>query len=257
MIESFFQSLRREGVAYLLISGQATVLYGAATFSEDIDLWIDPTPANCTSLLSALRSLQAAYYKLTPPLQEECLKRGHGFHFAIPDDDEEAVYLDVIGQPPRVNGFAAAAAAARLMATDWGEIPTASIRDLVALKRTQRLADYPIISRLVLCFLQELSSVTEEDALWALANLYTVDELLEALACQPALADFADDDVQLLCRQQEAGEIEEDLRHAIETALLVRIQQSQRADRDYWRGIIAELRDLRSQGMLMPTGTAV
>jgi hypothetical protein len=34
MIASFFQSLEREGVAYLLISGQAAVLYGAATFSE-------------------------------------------------------------------------------------------------------------------------------------------------------------------------------------------------------------------------------
>ena len=37
MIASFFQSLETHRVAYLLISGQATVLYGAATFSEDID----------------------------------------------------------------------------------------------------------------------------------------------------------------------------------------------------------------------------
>jgi hypothetical protein len=43
MIANFFQSLERHGVEYLLISGQATVLYGAATFSEDIDLWISPT----------------------------------------------------------------------------------------------------------------------------------------------------------------------------------------------------------------------
>ena len=42
MIRSFFQSLEDKQVAYLLISGQATVLYGAATFSEDIDLWVKP-----------------------------------------------------------------------------------------------------------------------------------------------------------------------------------------------------------------------
>ena len=42
MIASFFQSLDTHRVAYLLISGQATVLYGAATFSEDIDLWVEP-----------------------------------------------------------------------------------------------------------------------------------------------------------------------------------------------------------------------
>jgi len=38
MIANFFQSLDRNRTDYLLISGQATVLYGAATFSEDIDL---------------------------------------------------------------------------------------------------------------------------------------------------------------------------------------------------------------------------
>lgn len=38
MIESFFRSLELRGVDYLLSSRQATVLYGAATFSEDIDL---------------------------------------------------------------------------------------------------------------------------------------------------------------------------------------------------------------------------
>jgi len=37
MIASFFQSLETRCVAYLLISGQATVLYGAATFPEDMD----------------------------------------------------------------------------------------------------------------------------------------------------------------------------------------------------------------------------
>ena len=40
MIASFFQSLEREAVAYLLVSGQATVLYGAAAFSEDVELWM-------------------------------------------------------------------------------------------------------------------------------------------------------------------------------------------------------------------------
>ena len=47
MIASFFQNLDARHVEYLLISGQATVLYGAATFSEDIDLWVNkPTIGN-------------------------------------------------------------------------------------------------------------------------------------------------------------------------------------------------------------------
>src|SRR5512141_1363680 len=44
MIANFFQSLEDHRVEHLLISGQASVLYGAATFSEDVDLWINPTP---------------------------------------------------------------------------------------------------------------------------------------------------------------------------------------------------------------------
>ncbi len=46
MIANFFESLNHHPVEYLLISGQATVLYGAATFSEDIDLWLHPTEDN-------------------------------------------------------------------------------------------------------------------------------------------------------------------------------------------------------------------
>ena len=46
MSANSFQNLSTHGVASLLISGQAAVLYGAATFSEDIDLWIEPTPAD-------------------------------------------------------------------------------------------------------------------------------------------------------------------------------------------------------------------
>ena len=36
-MRTLFRSFERFGVDYLLISGQASILYGAATFSEDID----------------------------------------------------------------------------------------------------------------------------------------------------------------------------------------------------------------------------
>jgi hypothetical protein len=82
MIEGFFRSLERESVAYLLISGQAAVLYGAAVFSEDVDLWVRPTPDNARAMLSALASVSATYYNLTPPFEVPYMARGHGFHFA-------------------------------------------------------------------------------------------------------------------------------------------------------------------------------
>ncbi|MBN1672658.1 MAG: hypothetical protein JXR37_16570 [Kiritimatiellae bacterium] len=71
MIASFFRSLEDHAVDYLLISGQATVLYGAAAFSEDIDLWVNPTEPNRRAFLSALAARRACYYKATPPFEGE------------------------------------------------------------------------------------------------------------------------------------------------------------------------------------------
>ena len=38
-----FRSFERHGVDYLLIGGQATILYGASQFTEDVDFWVRPT----------------------------------------------------------------------------------------------------------------------------------------------------------------------------------------------------------------------
>ena len=36
MIKNFFHALNQSNVQYMLISGQATILYGAATFSDEL-----------------------------------------------------------------------------------------------------------------------------------------------------------------------------------------------------------------------------
>ena len=102
MIKNFFQSLEAGGVEYLLISGQATVLYGAATFSEDIDLWVNPTAANAGRFLSVMRSCHARYYKLTPPWEVEWLARGHGFHFVLPESSGPAAPRGPTRAPPEI-----------------------------------------------------------------------------------------------------------------------------------------------------------
>jgi hypothetical protein len=43
-MRNFLGFLEKEGVRYLLISGQACVLYGASSFTEHIDLWVRPAP---------------------------------------------------------------------------------------------------------------------------------------------------------------------------------------------------------------------
>ncbi len=262
MIANFFQSLERHGVEYLLISGQAAVLYGAATFSEDIDLWINPTEKNRDRFLLALHDAGARYYKLTPPLTVGNLERGHGFHFVLPGEKENEVFLDVMGSPPRTGSFTAAAATAQRIETEWGAIPTIGIKELVELKKTQRLEDYPVIGKLALTWLGLPECKTPaDDLLWALQNIFTLPELTELFVSHAAAVDIAmkfNRDVGQFGRQVAAtDEIESGVERDVGNFFQKRMSELQGADRDYWREIIRELKQFRAAGKLMLEGESV
>ena len=263
MIANFFQSLSDRGVEYLLISGQATVLYGAATFSEDIDLWINPTSENRDRFSAALRNCRARFYKLTPRLTVENLSRGHGFHFVLPGVKVSEVFLDVMGSPPRVGSFAASLAAARWMETEWGAIRTIGLQPLVELKKTQRLEDYPIISKLSLAwFDQPECSKTPGDVRWALQNIFTLPELRIFFAEHAEAVDLSVENlnpvVTELGRQLRSGEdVRESVERQVNEWMQQRIADLQLADRRYWREIIAKLKRLRATGKLAPEGSEV
>jgi len=260
MIESFFQSLERQKVDYLLISGQATVLYGAATFSEDVDLWVDPTLENRDRLVAALRSCGACHYKLTPSLTVEHLRRGHGFHFRLCPGTPDELFLDVMGAPPRVGGFQRTKESVRWMNTGWGRLPVVGLRDLVELKKTQRIEDYAIISRLALLwFAQPECRGQPQDFQWAWENVFTLTELQAFVEQWPSALDHTPASVPSTVReftQQFAAEPPPSAgaEEAASCWLQSRMAPLQRADRDYWRPIIAELKRFRSQGLLVPEG---
>jgi hypothetical protein len=261
MIANFFQNLNASKIKYLLISGQATVLYGAATFSEDIDLWINPTTENCDRFLTSLRACGARYYKLTPPFTPANLQRGHGFHFVLGDGGDTA-FLDVMGNPPRAGSFTAANESACWMQTEWGDIRTVGIKALVELKKTQRLEDYPIISKLALAwFDQPERAKTPDDFIWALENIFTLPELTIFFTEHPEAVTVAsgfDSKVATLGRQLQAtADAPESIEQPVRELFQSRITELQMADRHYWRGIIAELKVLRAAGKLMPEGSAI
>ena len=78
------------------------------------------------------------------------------------------------------------------METEWGAIRTIGIKPLVELKKTQRLEDYPIISKLALAwFDQPECAKTAADFLWALQNIFTLPELTVFFTEQPAAVDVA------------------------------------------------------------------
>jgi len=233
-MRNLFRSFDRFGLEYLLISGQASVLYGAATFSEDVDIWVRPTRKNVTKLLRALAACRARVYKLTPPLTVRHLRTGHGFHFTVPSTSE-TVYLDVMGRPPRVGDFLASRGRAVLLKSGWGSLPVVSIEDLVAIKRTRRFHDYEVISNLVRIRLSQSGPSSPGLLRWALRESFR-----------------AEDRVAFARRLGRSLTMAESRRRiARET------QRCQAQDVAYWRPIIRELRELRRKGRLLPEGGRV
>lgn len=226
-----FRSCERFGVKYLLISGQASVLYGAASFSEDVDLWVEPAPSSASRLLKALAQCGARVHKLTPPLERAFMRAGHGYHFRLPPD----VYLDVMFMPPRVGSFRMAAKRCVRMRTPWGRVPVVAIEDLVELKKTRRLYDYEVISALAKIRLETAPDADRPLLRWAVSNSFRVEQRAALL--------------QRLGRPMTTDECI--ARIAADVARL------QKRDVTYWRRRIHELGRLRRAGRLLPEGLSV
>jgi hypothetical protein len=229
-----FSSFERAGLEYLLISGQASVLYGAAMFSEDVDLWIRATPANARKLLLALADQRARVHRLTPALTLRNMRAGHGFHFVVAGRPLDA-YLDIMAKPPRVGSFGSAKRRARSMRTDWGMLPVVHPVDLVEIKKPRRLADFDIITNLVLLYLAEKPEPGKAVLRWAAENCFRPEERAAILA--------------LLGRRQTVAECA--LRISKE------VFELQARDRAYWSTIIDELRKMRREGKLLADGILV
>lgn len=258
-MRSFFLALDRRRVRYLLISGQASVLYGAATFSEDIDLWVQPRAENLTSFRQALADTGARIYKLTPPLRPDLARRGHDFHFLVPGAGGPA-FVDVMGQPPRVGRFPAASRRRSDLETPWGTLPVLAIRDLVELKLTRRLADYQVVSNLVRVASRDRSAPPRATprglTSWALRRMFEPEGLLELLATLPAARAAARRLDRPALAPLLTGRGDPDLA-ACQRLLAAEISERQDADRRYWRPIVAELSELRRTGDLLPEGEPV
>jgi hypothetical protein len=52
--KEFVELLNSTGVEYLLVGGYALAAHGHPRYTGDLDIWVEPTPANVTRLLGAL-----------------------------------------------------------------------------------------------------------------------------------------------------------------------------------------------------------
>ncbi len=261
MTKSFFLTLNRANVKYMLISGQATVLYGAATFSEDIDLWVLPETGNWQKFIRGLQKSGAKIYKVTPPLKSEFIQKGHGFHFEFSAINKEpGWFLDVMGVVPRVGTFQKAWGNVEFHKTGWGTMPVIGLRDLVEIKKTRRLEDYPIISNLVRNEYERIrvAKIKDDDWKWILLNSFEVEDILYYLEKHKN----AEKICQTLSRKcltyclkamKGYGKREKYFSSA-SREIAFDIEQLRRKDRIYWEVIIDELKKLNRKGKLLNVG---
>ncbi len=261
-MRGLFRAFEQERVDYLLIGGQAAILYGAAHFTQDLDVWIRPSLRNIRAFLRALARVSARVHKLTPPLSVAWVRRGHGFHFLIPQAKRSPAYLDAMGRPPRAGPFGASARRARRMDTPWGLLPVASIEDLVELKKTNRPGDYEVVSRLARIRLGELRSPSRRQLAWAAENTFRVEDLLALRDTYGSrvwrnIAELPPGIHAVLAKRpfdKTPG------RHAIAAAgraLDLRMAKFMERGRRHWLPILRDLRALRAAGKLLPEGLAV
>ena len=124
-------ALNAAGARYVLVGGQAVILWGQVRATRDIDVLIEATPENAERVLEALADLGFALVRDLDP--KEVASRP----FTIIGD---LWRVDLLTVAVSVR-YPHAAAGAAVFTVEGVEIPTASLADLIASKRTGRLQD--------------------------------------------------------------------------------------------------------------------
>jgi hypothetical protein len=232
--------LNESRVRYLLMGGQACVLYGGAEFSRDTDIVILAEADNLDRLTAALDQLQASRIAV-PPFEMDFLLRGHAVHFRCRHPAALGQRIDVMSVLRGVAPFTDLWQ--RRTTVEYDDrtlIELLSLPDLVAAKKTQRDKDWPMLRRLVDAhyFAHRDGAQPDQIAFWLresrspailreLVSMYV--QIAKSMANErPALV-FAIAD-------NEAG---------VAAALAREEDAVREADRAYWLPLKAELERLR------------
>lgn len=242
-------SMREHGVRYLLMGGQACIIYGAAEFSRDTDIAILAEPDNLRRLQTALSAL-AARVTAVPPFEPEYLARGHAVHFECgPGSAAAGMRIDVMASMRNVPSFAECWARRSTFALDdLGELEVLGLEDLVSCKKTRRDKDWPMVRRLVeRHYLDpELEPTPERFRFW-LRELRTPALLAECVV----RAQAAPSEIAALLTELSAGRkatavaAQGGSEQEIGSALADEETRERAADEAYWRPRIQELESLR------------
>ncbi len=232
--------LNRNDVLYLLMGGQACVLYGAAEFSRDTDIAVLPEADNLRQLAVALDRLQADPIAV-PPFEAKYLLKGHAVHFRCRHTEAAGVRVDVMSVMRGVAPFPELWQRRTTLDFDAGmRIELLSLPDLVSAKKTQRDKDWPMLRRLV-----EAHFVANRDnpqpaqiAFW-LRESRTISMLLDLARDNRSNVTALLEERPLLLFALQGDDV------GLATALMEEEKAIREVDRVYWLPLKAELERLR------------
>ena len=183
---AFTDACNAEGVRIILASGQACVWYRLTLASKDGDWLIHESDAACAVVLNQLATL-GARYRLGAPLHPRWLQAGWSSHFEATDPSGLRLRFDFVSRPPRITS--------ERLAQIWqesesGRPAVVQPLDLIQLKRTMRLKDYPFIGALAQVIRDPASQLAcDIDAQSVLDLLDAHPDLLQQLGVhRPGLA---------------------------------------------------------------------
>jgi hypothetical protein len=227
-------------VRFLLMGGQACVLYGGSEFSRDTDLVILPDQTNLDALHDALKILQAEEIAV-PHLTVENLKKGHAVHFRCKHPEAMDMRVDIMSVLRNARPFEDLWQRRTTIEMDQGVVvDIISMQDLVAIKKTQRDKDWTHIRRLVEAHYREnTGKKTNENILFWLLESRTPEILREVVGENAGIAESAKKKRSLLRNVPDCTE--EELRDL----LMEEEKEEKKADREYWQPLLKELEGFR------------
>lgn len=239
-IVKVLSTLTTRQVRFLLMGGQACVLYGAAEFSRDTDIVIAIDPVNLAALTQALDDLHA-HCIAVPPFDVDYLRRGLAVHFRCRHPEAEGVRLDVMNTMRGVAAFEELWDRRTTMEWEAGlQVDMLSLPDLVQAKKTQRDKDWPMIRLLVESHYRSHRASPNDDQVRFWLREARTPFLLQAVANQyPALLTEIISQRPLLAGIVGASE------EVIDRALQEEERLERDADRRYWAPLFKELEQIR------------
>jgi len=241
-IHTALLTVKSSSARFLVMGGQACILYGAAEFSRDLDLAIATDPENAKAVARALEELRAEQIYV-PGFDIAALERGHACHFRCHASGAENLRIDLMAKLRGCPDFDELwNRRTTVELPEIGSIDVIALPDLIQAKKTQRDKDWSMIRRLVETHhLQFCNNPNRDQIIFWFRECRTPSLLVELARTYP------DDCRGPLGQRGLLQAAHEGDFAALESVLYQEEQQERERDRSYWKPLRAELRQWRRE----------